>query len=393
MDSLKDQFLLDPHVVFLNHGSFGATPRPVFTAYQAWQTRLEQQPVRFLGRELNGLLREARCALADFLGARPDDLVFVPNATHGVNIAARSLELTPGDEVLATNHEYGACDHAWEFLCSRNGARYIRQSILLPVGDGAGMAQEFWQGVTSRTKVIYLSHITSPTALRLPVEEICRRARQRGILTVIDAAHSPGQIPVGIESLGADIVFGNCHKWLMSPKGAAFLYVRPEVQPRIEPLVVSWGYKPTPETTTGSPFIDLLQWTGTKDPSAALAVPEAIRFMAEHGWDRVRLDCHELLRSALERINRLTGLAAPVGLDSDLYAQMGIAPLPPVDAQALKVRLYDEFRVELPVTLWHDHQFIRISVQGYNTAEDLDTLIHALEELLPILRVPHGQAV
>ncbi|RPH55584.1 MAG: aminotransferase class V-fold PLP-dependent enzyme, partial [Chloroflexi bacterium] len=196
MPTIKDCFLLDPEVVFLNHGSFGATPRPVFEAYQAWQTRLERQPVLFLGRELDGLLRESRQALGQYLNADADDLVYIPNATHGVNIIARSLDLKPGDEILASDHEYGACDYTWEFACKKSRSAYIHQEIPLPVQSEDEIVEQFWQGVSPRTKVIYLSHITSPTALRLPVEEICRRGREAGIITIVDAAHSPGQIPV-----------------------------------------------------------------------------------------------------------------------------------------------------------------------------------------------------
>lgn len=383
MLSLEEHFLLDPGVVFLNHGSFGATPRPVFEAYQSWQRRLERQPVLFLGRELDGLLRESRVALGQYLNSDARDLVYVPNATHGVNIIARSLQLGPGDEILTTDHEYGACDYTWEFICGRRAARYLRQSISVPVCSEEEIVQQFWAGVTSRTKAIYLSHITSPTALRLPVEKICRLAAQAGILTVVDAAHSPGQIPVDLQALGADMVFGNCHKWMLSVKGAAFLYVRRELQNLIEPLVVSWGFKATSETTTGSSFIDLLQWTGTKDPTAALVVPRAIQFMREHDWDVVRHRCHELLRQAIERICDFTGLEPIYPLDSDFFSQMGVAPLPPSNLPALKSRLYDEFKIEMPVFPWQDRQFVRISIQGYNSQEHVDALVQALKILLP----------
>ena len=382
MSSLKQYFLLDPAVVFLNHGSYGATPKPVFEAYQKWQLRLERQPVLFLGRELPELLRDSRAVLGDYLHADPDDLVYIPNATHGVNIVAHSLQLKPGDEILTSDHEYGACDYTWDFMCGKTGAKYVHQHIPLPVRSKEEIIEQFWQGVTPRTKVIYLSHITSSTALRLPVEEICQRARQAGILTAIDAAHSPGQIPVDLQALDADVVFGNAHKWLMNVKGSAFLYVRRELQDLIEPLVVSWGYRATPDIATGSRFVDYLQWTGTKDPAAALTVPTAIQFMKDHDWDNVRCHCHLLLRQALERICDLTEMEPLYPLDSDLYSQMGIAPLPPSDLALLKSRLYDEYRIEVPLTEWQDRQFIRISIQGYNTQADVDALVEALHTLL-----------
>jgi len=383
MSSLKEHFLLDHSVVFLNHGSFGATPKPVMEAYQNWQLRLERQPVSFLGRELDGLLLESRNILGKYINAGADDLVYIPNATHGVNIIARSLQLKPDDEILTTNHEYGACDYTWEFLCGKVGAKYIHHSIPLPVESEKEIADLFLGGVTHKTKVIYLSHITSPTALRMPVEQICKQAKQMGILTIIDAAHSPGQIPVDLQTLGADFVFGNCHKWMLNVKGSAFLYVRRELQNLIDPLVVSWGYNPTPETATGSRFIDLLQWTGTKDPSAALTVPNSIQFMQEHAWDEVRKECHLLLRQAIERICDLTGLHPLYPLDSDLYNQMGIAPLPTSNLTILKSRLYDEYKVEVPLIQWQNRQFIRISIQGYNSQEDIDALLNALKMLLP----------
>jgi isopenicillin-N epimerase len=387
MSYIKDQFLLDPDVIFLNHGSFGATPKPVMEAYQNWQVRLENQPVRFLGREIYELLLEARRVLSAYLNAAADDLVFIPNATHGANIIARSFHLAPGDEVLSTNHEYGACDYAWEFACQKTGSRYIRRPIPLPVHREEEIVEQFLKDVTQRTKVIYLSHITSPTALRLPVKQICQRAKEMGILTIVDAAHSPGQIPVDLLDLEADVVFGNCHKWMLSPKGAGFLYVRREIQPMIAPLIVSWGYHATDEIATGSQFIDYLQWTGTHDPSAYLSVPAAIQFMHDNAWEKVQQECHELLRNAIERICDLVEMDPLYPLDSDSYAQMGIAPLPNSDLGLLKTRLYAEYKVEVPLIQWEDEQFVRISVQGYNTQEDIDILGRALEVLLPEVRI------
>jgi len=383
MLSLQEHFLLDPNIIFLNHGSFGATPKPVFEAYQNWQLRLERQPVLFLGRELDGLLLESRVALGEYLNADANDLIYVPNATHGVNIIAHSLQLQPGDEILTTDHEYGACDYTWEVICSKADAKYIRQPIPLPVYSQDEIVKKFLEGITPRTKAVYLSQITSPTALRFPVEEICRRVREMGLLSIVDAAHSPGQMPVDLKKLGADVLFGNCHKWMLAPKGSAFLFVRRELQELIEPLIVSWGFHPTPETTTGSRFIDLFQWTGTKDPTAALTVPVAIQFMKDHDWENVRCQCHMLLRQAIERICELTHMPPLYPLDSDFYHQMGIAPLPPSDITALKSRLYDEYKVEVPLIQWQDKQFIRISIQGYNDQDDVDSLIHALEVLLP----------
>jgi isopenicillin-N epimerase len=390
---MKELFLLDTSIIYLNHGSFGACPIPVFENYQAWQRRLEKQPVLFLGRELAALDRETRQVLGTYLQTDAENLVFVTNATQGVNIIARSLAFEAADEILTTDHEYGACDYTWEFVCKKSGAIYKRQPISLPVSSPEEIIEQFWQGVTSRTKIICISHITSPTALHMPVEAICHRARDVGILTLVDGAHAPGQIELNLDKLGADWYIGNLHKWALCPKGAAFLYARPEFQSLVEPLIVSWGYHASPETTRGSQFQDYLGWTGTRDPAASLAVPAALQFMKEHRWDQVRQDCHDLLRPAIKRICDLVQSEPLYSLDSDFYHQMGIAPLlPGTDTDVLKRRLYDEYHVEVPLINWMGHdannelrqfKFVRISVQGYNSADDLDTLYEGLQKLLP----------
>lgn len=382
MNNLKDLFLIDPEVVFLNHGSFGATPRPVFIAYRSWQEKLEKQPVLFLGRELDGLLYKARENLGVYLNASAEDLVFIPNATFGVNIVARSLKLDSDSMVFSSDHEYGACDYTWEFICAKTGANYVHQAIKLPVVSNEEIIEEFWKGVTKQTKVIFLSLITSPTALIMPIKQICLKASEQGIITVIDAAHAPGQIKVDLTDLGADIVFGNCHKWMLAPKGSAFLYVRKEIQDLIEPLVVSWGNHATKETTTGSQFIDILQWSGTRDPAAHLSVSAAIQFMQENNWEQVQKNCHDLLRIAIEGICDLFGMQPLYPLDSRFYEQMGIAPLPEIDLVKLKRALYDDFKIEIPLIRWNERNLLRISVQGYNNLEDIYSLIHGLELLI-----------
>jgi isopenicillin-N epimerase len=382
MHGLEALFLLDPNVVYLNHGSFGATPRPVFETYQSWQRRLEREPVLFLGRELHGLLAEARTALGAELGADPEDLVLIPNATFGVNLVARSLPLGPGDEVLGSDHEYGACERAWRFACRKTGATYRRQPIPLPAATDDELLEAFWAGVTPHTRVILVSHIASPTALRLPVEALCARARAAGILTLIDGAHAPGQIALDLRAIDPDFYTGNLHKWALSPKGAALLYTRRDRQPLIEPLVVSWGWTEEAPAVPATTYVDLLEWWGTVDPAAPLSVPAAIRFQAEHDWPAVRRDCHRLATEALLRIGELTGLPPLYPPGSDLYAQMVAAPLPAqVDPGAFQARLYDQHRIEVPCLDWNERPLIRVSVQGYNTPEDIDTLIGTLAAL------------
>ena len=380
MSYLKEYFLLDPDKIYLNHGSFGATPEPVFRAYQNWQRELEYQPVEFLDRRFAERMTMARTALADYLDIRRDDLVYVTNATVGVNIVARSLDLRPGDEVLTTNHEYGACDRTWQFLSQKQGFSYIKQPISIPLDTADDFIEQLWQGITERTRVIFLSHITSPTAMIFPVAEVCHRAREQGILTIIDGAHAPGQIPLDLEETGADFYTGNLHKWLCAPKGSGFLYARSEVQNLLEPLVVSWGWKS--EKPSPSQFVDHHEWQGTRDPAAFLSVPAAIEFQKEHEWDNVRAECHALAIEAEARIRALTGLPSLYSSDA-WFAQMVTAELPmETDIVTLKARTYDEFRVEVPLIEWNGKKLIRISVQGYNTQKDINNLIEALENIL-----------
>lgn len=232
-EELRREFLLDPAVAYLNHGSSGACPRPVFERYQAWQRELESEPVDFLDRRLPALLDTARAALADYLSCSAEDLAFVQNATTGVNLAARSLPLGPGDEVLATDLEYGACDLAWERVCRRACARYVRAPIPLPLRDPSEIVDALFVRASERTRAVYVSHVASMTGLVLPVEEIVARARALGLVTVVDGAHAPAQVPVNIAALGADYYSGNAHKWLTAPKGVGFLHVRRDHQERV----------------------------------------------------------------------------------------------------------------------------------------------------------------
>jgi isopenicillin-N epimerase len=285
---------------------------------------------------------------------------------------------------LSTDHEYGALDRTWRFICGKRGARYIRQPVPIPVKSAEQIVEAIWAGVTPSTRVLFISHITSPTAIIFPMAELVRRARERGILTVIDGAHAPGQIPLHLAGLGADFYSGNCHKWMCAPKGSAFLYARREVQPLVEPLAVSWGWeaeKPGP-----SRFIDEQEWQGTRDIAAYLSVPAAIQFMEEHDWARVQRECHELVRYARERVSGLTGLPPITPDSSEWFAQMAALPLPPCDLDALKDRLYDEFAIEIPTVGWNGRHFIRVSIQGYNTQADADALVAALNVLLPQVR-------
>jgi isopenicillin-N epimerase len=382
-DSLKSHFLLDPRVVFLNHGSFGACPRPVFETYQRWQRELERQPVEFLARRAEGLMAETRTRLAGTLGCQADEVVYFPNPTTAINMVARSLELGPGDEILATDHEYGAMDRTWRFICQNHGARYVRLHIPLPVTSQSDFVERLWSGVNPRTRAVFLSHITSQTALKFPVEAVCERARRAGLLSIVDGAHAPGQIPLDLTTLGADLYTGACHKWLCAPKGASFLYARREVQPLLKPLVVSWGWES--DKPSASTYIDHHEWQGTRDLAAFLSVPAAIDFQAQHDWTAVRQRCHDLASRTRAEINAVTGLD-PICPDSpEWFMQMFAARLPEVEVELLQRRLYERYRIEVPMHRWNGQSLIRPSFQAYNTQADAKALVEALGDLLPAL--------
>lgn len=380
LPELAEQFLLKDDIVFLNHGSFGACPRPVFEEYQRWQRELESDPVDFIGRRTQDLMLESKKELANYLNAPAEQMVFVPNATYGINVVARSLKLEPGDEILTTNHEYGAVNNTWHFNFDKTGVKYINHSIPLPVTTPEEFVDRLWEGVTPRTKVITFSHITSPTALIFPAELICRRARAEGILTVIDGAHAPGQIDIDLTAMDVDFYTGNCHKWLCAPKGSAFLYAAPGRDEMLEPLSVSHGWsRPHDEQ---SKFLDNFNWTGTMDPSAYISVGAAVRYLRENNWPAVRAACHALAGQTRDRINEMTGLESVSPDSTEWYSQMFVARLPKQTREKLQEVLWPEFKIEVPLPLWNDEPLIRISVQAYNTPEDMERLLGAIEKYL-----------
>ncbi|HNW44436.1 MAG TPA: aminotransferase class V-fold PLP-dependent enzyme [Elusimicrobiales bacterium] len=381
---LRSLFLLSPDVIFLNHGSFGACPKEVFEAYQRWQLELERNPVEFLGRRSGELLWNARAELGQFLNAGPQDLVFIANSTAGVNAVAKSLRLGAGDEVLSTDHEYGACDNTWELACRAQGAKYLKAHIPLPY-DKASVADTVWRQVTPRTRVLFFSHVTSGTALPFPAEELCARARAAGILTLVDGAHAPGLLDLDLSALGADFYVGNCHKWLLAPKGSAFLYARESAQALTQGLVTSWGYSARTvlnaeqEAYAGTrPFERKHQWQGTRDIAAFLAVPAALEFRRKYGWAQRRAACRALAAEAQRAILAANGLAPAVPEEDAL--QMRVIPVPAAGAGRLRKWLFDVKRIEIPVTAFGDSCFVRISVQPYNTPADMEALVRALRE-------------
>lgn len=387
MNSFREDFLLDPDIILFNHGSFGATPRPVFESYQRWQIELEHNPVKFLQRRLPKLLEEARAKLAEYVHTKTENVIFVTNATFGMNVIIKSLKLKAGDQVLTTDQEYGAINNTWNFMAERSGFQYINHHIPLPVTTREAFVDSLWEGVTPNTRVISLSHITSSMALILPVDLVAKRAREAGIITVVDGAHAPGQIPLDLDQIGADFYVGNLHKWLCAPKGAGFFYTRPEMQRMLEPLVVSHGYRKDPAART---FVDMQQNQGTRDPSAFLAVPDAIRYLNDHNWDQVRADCHALAASAQQRMIDTYGVqpVSPVDANPSWFSQMLCVPLPKMDFKKFSQYLLEELKMEIPVMSYGERPRVRLSVQAYNTPEEVDTLVEAVHKFATKEPVP-----
>ncbi|MET3900709.1 isopenicillin-N epimerase [Devosia sp. UYZn731] len=388
-ENLARQFLIREDVVFLNHGSFGACPRPVFAAYQNWQLELEGQPVEFLGRKLTENMRGPRVALAEELGTSSDNIVGLTNATLGLNIVAQSLDLKPGDQILTTDHEYSALEKTWAYVCRKTGAEVVVVKIPLPLTDPAQFTDTIIAGMTERTKVLFLSHITSPTALLFPIEAAIVEARRRGIWSVIDGAHTPGHIKLNLDAIGADFYAGNCHKWMMAPKGSAFLHARPELQGLLNPLVISHGWtadskQPGAKGAFGnSPFIDEIEMQGTRDPAAWLAVSAALDYRRENDWWGVAAHCQALAQDTARRLAEITRLPA---LSSPEFSapQMVAMPIPECDVEWLKIALLEQYSIEIPVFRWQDRCIARVSVQGYNSKGQMDLLIEALTDLLDL---------
>lgn len=386
-DNLARHFLLREDVTFLNHGSFGACPRPVFEAYQAWQLELEREPVEFLGRKLTEHMRLPREILAAELGTTAENIVGVTNATTGLNIVAQSLALKPGDQILTTDHEYSALEKTWAYVARKTGAEIVVVNIPMPLETEAQFTDAVIAGMTDRTRVLFLSHITSATALVFPIERAIEEARRRGILSVIDGAHAPGHIRLALDTLGADFYAGNCHKWMMAPKGSAFLHARPEVQGLLDPLVISHGWtaqskEPGAKGAFGnSPFVDEIEMQGTRDPAPWLAVPAALKFRAENDWWAVTDHCSALARETAARVAEMTGLT-PLSAETFRAPQMAAMPIPECDPPEVHKTLFERYGIEIPVYRWQDRCIARVSVQGYNSRPQMDKLVSALGEIL-----------
>jgi isopenicillin-N epimerase len=388
---IRAQWSLDPSVVFLNHGSFGACPIQVLQYQAELRQRMERQPVQFFVRDLEGLLDEARTALGSFLGAPAQDLAWIPNATTAVNAVLRSLSFEPGDELLTTDHEYNACRNVLDFVARRAGARVVVAPVPFPIAGSDRVVQAVMDRVTGRTRLALLDHVTSQTALVLPIEALVRELRTRGVETLVDAAHAPGMLPLDVAAIGAAWYTGNCHKWICAPKGAAFLYTRPDMQQQTRPVVISHGASST--RTDRSRYLIEFDWMGTDDPTAILSVPEAIRFMAglmPGGWAAVRETNHQLALRGRDVLCNTLGIDPPC--PDEMIGSLASLPLPdgdgrlsnsPLYADPLQDLLLEKFRIEVPVIPWPapPKRLIRISGQVYNRDGDYESLGHALRAL------------
>ncbi|MGZ3863591.1 MAG: aminotransferase class V-fold PLP-dependent enzyme [Bacteroidia bacterium] len=377
--SLKSQFLLDPNITYLAFGSFGACPKPIFEDYQKWQLELEREPAQFI--TVNGInyLKRSREALAKYINCDADDLVYTTNPSYAVNIVAKSFNLKEGDEVLSTNLEYGALDRTWNYYCRKAGAKFVRQNITLPLVSKEKFIEDFFKGLTNKTKAIFISQITSSTALIFPVKEICEIAKSKGLFTIVDGAHVPGHIPLDLAEIKADVYTGACHKWMMTPKGNSFLYVKKEHQKLFDPLVVSWGYESA--FPSDSQFIDYHQGQGTRDFSAFLTTQRSIDFMKEHNWWVVAANCRKLGHSNYKRFCDLLGSTPLAPISDEFLGQMCSIPLRTNEPEKLQRLLFEKYKIEIPVMRHENHVFIRYSIQAYNTQSDLDLLYKALEEI------------
>ncbi|WP_235277318.1 aminotransferase class V-fold PLP-dependent enzyme [Synechococcus sp. Nb3U1] len=387
--AIRSLWGLEPQAIFLNHGSYGAAPKRVLQAQSAWRERLEAQPVRFMGEELPQALRRAAAELAHFVGAEPENLVFVENATSGVNAVLRSLSFQPGDEIAFANQGYGAVQQTIRWVCGRTGSLPVEAQIPFPIAGPEQVIAAFEAILSPQTRLAILDHITSPTALIYPLPELISLCRERGIPVLVDGAHAPGILPLKLENLGADWYTGNAHKWLFAPKGCAFLWVAPHQQAQTHPTVISHGY--------GQGFTAEFDWVGTRDPSAWLAISAALQFIQELGVERIRQHNHTLMKQARQLL--LDRLQEIPPVPEDMLGFMATLPLPPVWQQWMPEQLLSIRARQLHDYLWHTHHievpiipfggqlWVRISAQLYNYLAEYEQLALALE------RLPDGFAV
>jgi len=379
MKNIESDFLLDNTITYLNHGSFGACPKPVFDDYQQWQRKLEFEPVLFITKQSDVYLAASKTALATYLNCDKNDFVYTVNPSTAFNLVIKNLLLKSGDEVLTTNQEYGAMDRTWRYYCKKANAVYKQQAISLPLVSKEQFIEEFFKGLTPKTKIVFISHLTSPTALLFPVKEICEIAKQKGLMTIVDGAHIPGHIALNLEQIQADIYVGACHKWLLTPKGCSFLYVKKEFQHLLDPLVISWGYES--ENPGHSQFLDYNEYQGTRDISAFLTVPKALEYLTSNNWNERSKNCRLLIQENYPKLCELLQTKPICGVSDEFLGQMCSIPIQPKNPIRLKEKLFNAFKIEIPITNFLNNYYLRVSIQAYNSQEDIDTLTEAIQQL------------
>ena len=379
MSELRDQFLLDPTIAYLNHGSYGACPKPVFEAYQNYQRELEREPASLLYRNYSSRIQKVRESLSDFLNCQSDQIAFVRNVTYGMNMVAQSVNIQKGDTVLATDFEYGAVERMWRMICEERGAKFTKVKIPLPYQGSEEIVKLFKDQLDSSVKVITFPHISAATAQVFPVRDLVCLAKSNDIISIIDGAHAPGQLKVDLMAMDADYYVGNCHKWMLSPKGAGFVYVTRNLENNVRPPAISWG-----NISSGNTSLLLENdWQGTQDISSILAVEDTIAFLEDNNWfNQIIPKCTGLINDFNSAILQLTGMKSLYDNDYFEPPQMRSFLLPDGDHSSLHIRLFHDFKIELPVFMDYEEHFFRVSVQGYNDRSDLERLINALKEVL-----------
>jgi isopenicillin-N epimerase len=376
---MREHFLLNPDITFFNFGSFGACVKPVLEKYHALQYEQELDSVDFIVSKGLQYLKEAREALGLYIGCHANDVVFVTNPSYAVNAVAKSLLLKLGDEVLTTDIEYGACDKTWDYYCEKAGAKYIQRAVKLPLLREDEMVEDFLKGITANTKLIFISHITSSTALRLPVEKICAAAKKLGIATFVDGAHAPAHINIDLQNSPFDFYTGACHKWMLTPKGSSFMYVSKEKQHLVDPLIVSWGYKAL--FPSESKFLDYHQMNGTRDYTAFLTLPTAIDFMKENNWWAVSNSCKQLVKENRAELCKILG-TEPIAMPEGEFAlQMFATEVKTTEPEKLHDYLYNMHKIQIPVMRLREKAFMRFSINAFNSQADLDKLFAALAQI------------
>lgn len=377
----KSDFLLNEDIHFFNNGSYGACPKTVFRKYQDWQRVIEFQPVEFFQKTLLPELQKSRQLIGDFINADCDDLILTRNATYATNMVIRSLDLKPEDEVLVTNHEYGACLNAWEFWQKEKGFELKKMNFELPLPATSDLISKIKSHINSKTKVIFFSHISSSTAQLFPAEEFCKLAREYNIISIVDGAHTIGQFPLDITEIAPDFYFSNIHKWLFAPKGTAFLYTRKELQSMVKPLITGWGWGSRRELPSGSEYIDSNQFYGTADLSSYLTISEAIKFYRENHVADLKKMCNSLAKHFIKEANKITQIKSLYNEFPDCLMMAVIEVPQKYPAQELKELLYDKYRIEVPIIEWEGKLLIRISIQIFNTEEEVEYFLKVLKEI------------